>query len=159
MAKEAILISACLLPIPCQYNGQLASARLSMEHLNALDTVLIPVCPEQLGGLPTPRKPVEIQGGDGADVLYGDARVISADGEDFTAQFVQGANSVLKVATITGARRMITQYRSPSCGCTGIYDGTFSHTLRTGDGVCAALLRADGVELVDIQALLATLDT
>lgn len=153
MAKRSILVSTCLLPVPCQYNGQLARYQLSAAQIQMLDAVLVPVCPEQLGGLPTPRKPVEIQGGTGADVLAGRAHVVSADGEDFTAQVIRGAQSVLELALLNQTTRMITQHRSPSCGSTCIYNGTFSHTLRPGDGVCAALLRANHIELTSILEL------
>lgn len=151
MKRTTALISACLLGIPCQYNGQVAKICLQDSEIEALKYHLVPVCPEQLSGLPTPRKPVEIQGGDGLDVLSGTARVISEDGEDFTEQFIQGAKNVLTIARLVKADKMITQFRSPSCSCHKIYDGTFSHTLHNGMGVCAALLHKKNILLLDIE--------
>lgn len=151
MCKSVVAVSACLLNIPCQYNGEIASVQLNAEEIRSLDEVLVPLCPEQLSGLSTPRKPVEIQGGTGEDALSGNARVVSEDGEDFTEQFVKGAMIVLEAMNIVGATKMITQRRSPSCSSNGIYDGSFCHKLRPGDGVCAALLRSKGIELIDIE--------
>ncbi len=149
--KERILVSACLLSIPCQYNGELARLRLGPDWLEKFGDRIIPVCPEQLGGLPTPRKPVEIQGGDGKDVLAGRARVVSEDGEDFTAPFVRGALAVLNIAQVTSAAKMIVQDRSPSCSCMEIYDGSFQHIRKPGLGVCAALLSQNHIELIHVK--------
>ena len=94
MSYQVSLLSACLLEIPCQYDGRLARLRLDRADILALGDLIVPVCPEQLSGLSTPRKPVEIQGGDGFDVLSQRARVASQDGEDFTEQFIKGAEIV-----------------------------------------------------------------
>lgn len=153
MTLETVLVSACLLNIPCQYDGRLAKIRFEEYEIEKLGFHLVPVCPEQLSGLPTPRKSVEIQGGDGMNVLRGSAFVVSQDGEDFSEKFIKGAESTLVIAKTTGAKRMITQFRSPSCSSCMIYDGTFSHNLRPGLGVCAALLRSNGMEMLDINAL------
>ena len=140
--------------IPCQYDGKAAKLQLGPREIEAMDDpLLIPVCPEQLSGLATPRKPVEIIGGDGHDVLQHGAYVKSVDGEDFTAQFIRGAEIVYDIAKLTGASRMITQHRSPSCSSNGIYDGSFCHNLKPGNGVCAAFLLSMGIELVDITSL------
>jgi uncharacterized protein YbbK (DUF523 family) len=106
------------------------------------------VCPEVDGGLGTPRPPAEIVGGDGADVLAGRARVVTSGGADVTGAYVAGARRALAVAQESGARAAILKSRSPSCGKGGIYDGSFSRSLRAGDGVTAALLRANGIEVV-----------
>ncbi len=151
MGQKIILVSACLLNIPCQYNGLLAKTQFSKENIEYIDGHIVPVCPEQFSGLPTPRKPVEIQGGDGFDVLSRQARVVSEDGEDFTDQFIKGAKIVLEITKATGATKMITQFRSPSCSSNGIYDGNFCHNLKSGFGVCAALLQLNGIELIDIN--------
>lgn len=145
------LISACRLGIPCRYDGRASPHRLDEETIEALGPSLVPVCPEQLGGLPTPRVPAEIQGGDGFDVLAGRARVVSRDGRDVTEHFVRGARQVLRITRITGATRMILQARSPSCGCRQIYDGTFGDVLVEGVGVTAALLRLETeIELTEL---------
>jgi len=95
---------------------------------------LIPVCPEQLGGLPTPRPPAEILGGDGADVLSGTARVINLRGEEVTEAFMRGAEEVLRLARLLGVRRAFLKAKSPSCGLEPL-------------GVTAALLLREGLEL------------
>jgi uncharacterized protein YbbK (DUF523 family) len=150
-----VLICACLVGIGCRYDGQPAAERLDRGTMEGRGHCFVPVCPEQLGGLPTPRAPVEIQGGDGRDVLGGRARVASEAGEDFTEALVRGAEAVLEIGRLVGAGRMITQARSPSCSAGGIYDGSFSGRLREGYGVCAALLAREGVEVVGVEAFLA----
>lgn len=147
---KVVLVSECLLDIPCQYNAQLAKLRFRSGDIDAIKGYIVPVCPEQLSGLATPRKPVEIQGGDGFAVLNHQACVVSADGEDFTEYYIRGAQLVLKIAEVTGATMMITQFRSPSCSCSKIYDGNFSHVLKPGFGVCAALLQLHHIKLMDI---------
>ena len=117
-----------------------------MERLGGDE--LVPVCPEQLGGLPTPRPPAEIVGGDGADVLDGAASVITVDGEDKTSEFLDGAHQTLEIATSQNATHAVLKSRSPSCGCGQIYDGTFTGKLSDGDGVTAALLRRHGIQVV-----------
>ena len=106
------------------------------------------VCPEVDGGLGTPRPPAEIVGGDGADVLAGRARVLTAGGADVTAAYVEGARRALRAAQEAGATRAILKTRSPSCGKGDIYDGSFSRSLRAGDGVTAALLAEHGIEVL-----------
>jgi uncharacterized protein YbbK (DUF523 family) len=105
------------------------------------------VCPEEEGGLPTPRPASEIDGGDGDNVLDGHARVLTDDGRDVTDQYLYGASVALERATDIGCRAAILKARSPACGCGAVYDGTFSRTLSDSDGVAAAALRRAGVEL------------
>jgi uncharacterized protein YbbK (DUF523 family) len=136
------LISACLLGIDCRYDG--GNCR-SEEALGLIDSVdLVPVCPEQLGGLPTPRPGADIHGGDGYDVLDGSARVVSDDGTDVTAEFINGARQVLKIARLYGASTALLKQRSPSCGCGQICRGT---DVVPGDGVTAALLKREGLQV------------
>jgi len=113
---------------------------------------LVPVCPEQLGGLPTPRPSAEIQGGTGEDVLAGRVRIETEAGSDVTGAFVRGAEQVLEVARIVGATGAVLKARSPSCGVHQTYDGTFSGRLREGSGVCAALLLREGLSLFTEEA-------
>ncbi len=138
-----VLISACLAGRACRYDGSGALedevARLVAEGRAVL------VCPEVDGGLGTPRPAAEIKGGDGADVIAGRARVVATTGDDVTAQFIKGAKRALAVARNTGATAAILKARSPSCGKGAVYDGSFSRTLQTGDGVTAALLRSEGI--------------
>ena len=142
------LVSACLLGINCRYNGgnNRDDNVIKRHHTDEL----VPVCPEEAGGLPTPRPVVEIVGGDGNDVLDGKAKVMTADGEDKTEAFLKGAQHALKVAQAQGTTSVIFKSRSPSCGCGNIYDGTFSGTLIAGDGVTAALLKRHGIEVISI---------
>jgi uncharacterized protein YbbK (DUF523 family) len=140
-----ILVSACLAGLRTNYAG---TDNLDKRIADLVaEGITMPACPEQLGGLATPRGRAEIVGGDGADVLAGKARVMDELGRDVTESFVRGAEEVLRLAKLAGAKRAILKSRSPSCGCRVIYDGTFSHRLMAGDGVTAALLRANGIEV------------
>lgn len=100
-----------------------------------------------LGGLPSPRTRAEIVGGDGDDVLAGNARVVTERGVDVTAAYVAGAAAMLAVVRRHGATVAYLQDGSPSCGSTAINDGTFSKRRRSGLGVTAALLRSHGVDV------------
>lgn len=109
---------------------------------------LIPICPEQLGGLPTPRPPAEIVGGDGADVLDGVACVITVDGENKTEAFLHGAHQALEIAETHNATHAVLKSKSPSCGCGQVHDGSFAGNLIAGDGVTTALFRRHGIEIM-----------
>jgi len=147
-----ILISACLIGLNCRYDGKSSnpSSRLRREvNLEFLIEKVrrgdaLPVCPEQLGGLPTPRVPAEIVGGTGEDVLSGAAKVCTSDGRNVTSAFLRGARETLYLAKLVNAQHIIFKPRSPSCGCGQIYDGTFTRTLRYGNGVTTALLLREG---------------
>ncbi len=127
-----ILISACLLGCRCRYDG--ASKRHPLVQALAARHELVPVCPEQLGGLPTPRVPAERKGD----------RVVTAAGADVTEQYRRGAEEAWRLYEALGCDAAVLKERSPSCGCGAVYDGTFSGTLTAGDGVTAALLRQRG---------------
>jgi uncharacterized protein YbbK (DUF523 family) len=137
------LVSACLMGCECRYDKK-DNWIGTIEQL-VKDGKAVPACPEQLGGLPTPRPPAEIIGGDGFDVLDGKARVVDNTGNDVTANFIQGAQQALRIAQTVGATEAILKERSPSCGSAMIYDGTFSKTKRTGVGVTAALFIRNGI--------------
>jgi uncharacterized protein YbbK (DUF523 family) len=145
--KPALLISACLLGVACNHEGR-GSPRAVVDEL-ARHYRLVPVCPEVLGGLPTPRAAAELRGGDGADVVAdtGDARVVNIEGEDVTAAYRRGAEAAVAVARAVGAERAVLKARSPSCGSSTVYDGTFSRRLVPGRGVTAAALAAAGLEV------------
>lgn len=140
--KENILVSACLLGVNCRYdgkNGMQESIKELMENYN-----LIPVCPEQLGGLQTPREPAEqIDRGKTGDIKG--IRVVNKSGTDVTDSFVKGAKETLKLARLYSCKRAILKERSPSCGHGWIYDGTFSGTKVLGSGVTARLLEENGI--------------
>lgn len=133
-----ILVSACLLGCPCRYDGQ-GKAHPEVESLRAQGHELIPVCPEQLGGLPTPRPPAERQA---------DGRVVNREGTDVTAQYQRGAELALKTAQKHGCELAILKERSPSCGSREIYDGTFSRRLVPGEGVTVQRLRQAGIPVL-----------
>lgn len=139
-----ILISSCLFGIPCRYDGTCSNIA---EVKGLARREMVPVCPEVLGGLPVPRPPAEIQGGTGLDVLSGSARIVNVTGADVTEAYVKGAFLALSVGLLSGCRKAILKARSPACGLGWIYDGTFSRTLRRGDGVLASLLRAYGFSI------------
>lgn len=127
-----VLVSACLLGVNCKYSGgnNLCSGLEALKEKYQF----IPVCPEQLGGLSTPRPPAECQGNS----------VINRQGLDVTEQFQKGAEEALKIGSMFGCQIAILKSRSPSCGSGTIYDGTFSGTTISGDGVTAKLLMKNG---------------
>lgn len=139
------IVSACLCGINCAWNGKSKVSPKVLELIKSGE--LIPVCPEQLGGLSTPRIPQEIQGCSGENVLANRCKVMNKNGEDVTAQFIRGAEEALKIAKLTGATEFIAKSKSPSCGCGSTYDGTFSGTLIEGDGVTTALLKQNGIKV------------
>lgn len=132
-----VLVSACLLGVNCRYNGVPKEKIEVKELLNREDITLIPVCPEQLGGLPTPRTPSERKG----------ESVVSSEGEDRTGAFTRGAQETLRLAKLYGCEAAILKERSPSCGNKEVYDGSFTGTVVTGEGVTAELLRRNGVKV------------
>ena len=140
-----ILISACLLGYNCKYNGGNNLNPTLVELLKNHE--IFPICPEQLGGLPTPRTPCEIKDSTGKNVLLGKGKVISKEGEDFTRYFVQGAKKTLAQAIDNDIKTAILKSKSPSCGVNMIYDGSFSGRLLPGAGVTTDLLRQAGVKV------------
>lgn len=144
-----ILISACLLGTACRYDGRSKSHPLAMTLAERHQ--LVPVCPEQLGGLPTPRTPSERRGGS----------VVTAEGIDVTEQYRRGAEETLRLCRLVGCEAAVLKERSPSCGAGEIYDGAFSGTLTAGWGVTAELLRQNGITVYGesrIGELLESLD-
>lgn len=133
---ERILVSACLLGVRCRYDG------IGKEYpaLSGLGKryELIPVCPEQLGGLPTPRPAAERRG----------ERVVNCAGRDVTEEYARGAEETLTLALRLGCRCAILKERSPSCGRGQIYDGSFTGMLTAGSGVTAELLERGGIRVL-----------
>lgn len=130
--KTAILVSACLLGFRCRYDGSAAPAESVAALADRFE--LIPVCPEVLAGLPTPRLPAERLG----------SRVVRSDGADISALFALGAEKTLRIASERGVAAAILKSRSPSCGYGKIYDGSFRGVLTDGNGVTAeTLIRAE----------------
>jgi uncharacterized protein YbbK (DUF523 family) len=142
------ICSACLTGRKCRYDGEAREDKRIKERWEA--GKLKALCPECLAKLPIPRCPSEISGGDGGDVLDGRARVLAQDGGDLTLEFIEGARKFLEAAQRCGAKRAYLKAKSPSCGCGRIYDGNFSGKLRGGDGVTAALLKRNGIEVTEV---------
>lgn len=143
---QKILISRCLLGHPVRYDGG-ASGPFDRLAAWQAEGRVVGLCPEVAGGLPTPRAPAEIPGGQGGAVLAGEAQVLTVQGEDVTAPFMRGAEIALAHVREHGIRIAILKANSPSCGNRETYDGTFSGTRVPGEGVTAALLRQEGVQV------------
>ncbi len=130
--------SACLLGINCRYNGK------SKPNQRVLDLakkeILIPVCPEQLGGLSTPREPAEQKNGS--------KQVFTKSGQNVSKNFECGANQVLKLMKLFNSTEAILKTKSPSCGCGKIYDGNFTGNLVSGDGVTTQILKQNGIKVI-----------
>ncbi len=130
------VISACLCGSCCRYDATTCTDEQSLAIYKSGKAII--VCPECLGGLPTPRTPCEIV----------DGRVVSKDCEDRTSQFIKGAKAVLSLCEFYHIKKAILKDKSPSCGCNFIYDGTFTGTLKQGKGITAALLSENGIEVI-----------
>lgn len=130
-----VLVSACLAGVNCRYNGEGAKAPGLKELMELCH--LVPVCPEILGGLATPRVPAERSG----------SRVITRTGQDVTAAYERGAGETARLGELFGCQYALLKERSPSCGRGQIYDGTFSGRLTAGDGVTAGLLAGRGIRV------------
>ncbi|NLC54189.1 MAG: DUF523 domain-containing protein [Firmicutes bacterium] len=143
---NSVLVSACLLGEKCRYNGKGYTLPDLVEGLSGYSVV--PACPELLGGLPVPRPPCELRGGDGELVWQEQAGVFTEDGRDLTIAFREGACKTLELARKNGVKMAVLKDHSPSCGCNKIYDGSFCRRLVTGVGVTAALLKKHGIKVI-----------
>ncbi|MFJ8827596.1 DUF523 domain-containing protein [Streptomyces sp. NPDC102467] len=130
-----MLVSACLRGVPCRFDGRHRASPAVEEAVEGRGVVSF--CPEVAGGLPTPRRPAELVGGDGHAVLDGTARVVEDTGRDVTAEFVDGARRALEAARHRGCTEALLMPRSPSCGRGVVYDGSSAGELVAGDGVTA----------------------
>lgn len=134
-----ILVSACLCGVNCKYNG---GNNLNYDILKLVkDGKAIFVCPEQLGGLPTPRTPSEIK------IINDEVHVVTKDGKDVTENYIRGAEEVLKLAQKLDIKKAILKSKSPSCGYGKIYDGTFSNNLIDGNGITTNILLENGIKV------------
>ncbi|VYU09477.1 DUF523 domain-containing protein [Clostridium tertium] len=141
------LISSCLCGVNCKYNG---GNNLNSECLELVkEGKAILVCPEQLGGLNTPRIPAEIIG-KAEDILQGNSnsKIITKDKIDVTSEFLKGAQETLKIANLYNIKKAILKEGSPSCGVKYVYDGTFSSNKISGMGLTAKVLRENGIEVI-----------
>ncbi|CAG8864500.1 hypothetical protein PS627_01061 [Pseudomonas fluorescens] len=139
-----VLVSACLLGQPVRYDGRASGHPDLLQRWQAEGRV-VPLCPEVAGGLPTPRPPAEITGGQGGSVLGGDTQVLTVLGEDVSDAFLEGAHHALALVRRHGIRVAVLKSGSPSCGNRLTYDGSFSGAKVPGEGVTTALLRREGV--------------
>lgn len=135
------LCSACLLGIRCRYDGKSKRNRKVIKLIKK--AILIPVCPEQLGGLSTPREPAERKG----------KKVFTKSGKDVTKKFLKGAKTVLTIAKLFRIKEAILKQKSPSCGVGKIYDGTFTGKLIKGDGVTTSLLKKNKIKVISEEDL------
>lgn len=134
-------VSACLLGENCKYNGGNNESNKLRDYVKG--HTVVAVCPEVMGGMPTPRDPAEIVGG----------VVRQKSGRSVDAEFRTGARAALKKLKDAGAELAILQSRSPSCGVKEIYDGTFTRRLVKGKGVFAAMVEEAGIRAVDVEDL------
>ena len=139
MKKPEYLVSACLAGYPCRYDGTPFPVEKIIELVESGDA--IPFCPEQLGGLPTPRSQCEIS------VIGGSKKVLTIEGFDCTEHFLKGAEASLELAEKSGIKKAVLKSRSPSCGYSEIYDGTFSGAKKEGNGIAADLLIRNGITI------------
>jgi len=132
--QSICLISSCLLGLCTRYDGKIKHYPKALTQPE--NTIFIPICPEQLGGLATPREAADLIGGDGNDVLQGAAKVVTKSGTDVTAQFILGARQALQIAHMQHIDTAILKARSPSCG---------------DSGVTAALFKSHGIATIEID--------
>ncbi len=145
-----ILVSSCLLGLKTRYDGTDNYSRAVIDFIRANQFIPVPVCPEQLAGLPTPRPKCWFSHGDGMAVLSGQGQLVSEEGNDVTELFRHGAEECLKLATLTGCKMAILQQRSPSCGSQKIY---LNEQLVEGVGVTTALLKQNGFKIFSDDSL------
>ncbi|MBR5292213.1 MAG: DUF523 domain-containing protein [Clostridia bacterium] len=137
-----VAVSWCLCGKECRYDG---TAKPDVQAMALAKEGALCICPEVLGGLPVPREPAEIVGGDGYDVLDGRARVITVSGRDVTTEYIAGAEEAFRLCCESGVTCALLKANSPSCGSGCIYDGSFTGGKKQGDGVTAALLKRNGI--------------
>lgn len=141
------VVSACLAGVHCNWQGKASPCKKIIDLVAAGKAV--PVCPEQLGGLTTPREPVEQK----------DDRVFTLTSKDVTDNFQRGAEEGLKIAQLIGCKQAILKARSPSCGVGAVYDGSFTKQLISGNGIFAQLLKKHGIEVISEEVFCRAVDT
>ncbi len=141
-------MSACLVGVPCRWNQRQLVDKKALEIYLHGQTLV--VCPEILAGMATPRPACEIVGGEGKDVLAGRAKVLDAEGHDYTTEFIDGASKALDIIKSNNIKKVYLKSGSPSCGAKNIYDGSFSGSRKPGLGVFSALLVDNGIEIEEL---------
>jgi len=142
-----VAVSSCLIGEKCRYN---ATGSLNQPLIDSLTEGYIDLCPELLAGLPIPRLPCEIVGGEGKDVIAGDAKIIDSEGNDLTAKMLLGARLALDICKTGNVTKAYLKRNSPTCGSGEIYDGSFTSKRRSGHGVFAQMLIDNGVQVVEV---------
>ncbi len=153
MYKEEVkifIISACLCGVNCKYSGKNNLNEKCMKMFQEGKAIL--VCPEQLGGLPTPRNPVELDSC-AKEVIENEGKAIDKLGNDVTKQFLDGAYETLRIAKEAGINKAILKEGSPSCGCNFVYDGSFSGNKIKGKGITAYILEQEGISVISDEDL------
>ena len=146
--KKKILISACLLGKNCRYNG----GHSKLTELEEIDVEWLPVCPEESGGLGTPRPSAEMQE-NAETILNGKGKIINNKGKNVTAEFIQGAEQSLQLGLGAEVKIAVLKSKSPSCGIGKIYDGSFTKILKTGDGIFAHLCHENDIECISSDSI------
>ena len=139
-----VLVSACLLGINCKYNGK-NNFKKEISSLIDKGYSLIPICPEQLGGLPTPRETAEIVLGSGLDVLKGNSKILNKKGKDVSSNFLSGAKQSLYIAKLFNIDKAVLKEKSPSCGVNFIYN---KGILKKGAGITTSLLKLNNIKVI-----------
>lgn len=140
-----VLVSACLLGLTTRYKGNTKPSSATMEYIAAQQLIPIPVCPEQLGGLPTPRAPSSFVRGDGHLSIAGTSNLVDTDGCVTTPKFLHGARQCMEIARICQCEWAIFKERSPSCGVHQVFQG---ENLIDGQGVTCAMLHQAGINVL-----------
>lgn len=144
-----VLISACLLGLNTKYSGNNNIDISLVDYFSQNSIEFFPMCPEQIGGLKTPRQACEIEKGfNSKDILNGNGRILSKDGRDYTKNYLSGALQILEFCKTFKVTHAILQPRSPSCGFSEVYDGTFMGSLIEGNGILTQLLIDNGIKVV-----------
>jgi len=140
MEDKKIAVSACLLGVNCKYNGNNNLNFKVLNYLKGKEVTLI--CPEELGGLPTPRIPSEIQK---------NGSVINEEGQDVTENFYLGARKALEIISEASCTAVILKDGSPSCGYKNVYNGSFNGVRVSGLGIAARYLKENGIKIIDLE--------
>jgi uncharacterized protein YbbK (DUF523 family) len=162
LTNRIVLISACLAGVECNYKGKASSAwqkglRSFFVRARKNGVLFIPICPEQQGGLPTPRDPSELQGS-AAQILAGQNKIISIEGKDVSDNFIKGAKQAKHIAEIYSGEFAILKSKSPSCGSSQVYDGTFTGKLIDGRGITTEVLLSSGLKIFSEKLVLSDPD-
>ena len=147
---KTILVSACLLGLPTRYDGKAKRSQDVLDYLQREKLTPIPVCPEQLAGMTTPRDKTFFQSGDGRAVLAGNGEAVSENGRSMNAIFCRGAKMTLEIARLSGCRRALLKEGSPSCGVHRVYLG---EDKVAGLGVTSALLMNSDLDVISEEDL------